>query len=286
LARTGFVHQKADNRITVTFIRRPTYYAIFNSARSSAAEQQRYGLGLLWNPQMGSVLQTQSVTVAPWGTSRDGSTLPLPHEGSPFTPIVKVGGQIQTAQSGSRDLPNGGSGVTTFEYGLFDGGQKTVTFNSNKIDVSITLTGVFVEQLAFITKTRSSAFTGSISGNTLTVTSVASGTLSVNDWVFGSGIAANTRITERLTGNGTVGTYRLSNSQTVASRAMETNVDNLTISSGVIRLVRGTNTFEVTFPTSVTVSQRFAGGWPPAGFTITRLILRSSNSLNYSLAFS
>jgi hypothetical protein len=235
---------------------------------------------------MGSVLQTQSGNVSYWGTSRDASTPPLPHEAAPFTPTIKINGQTQVEQTGVGDLPNGASGLTTFEYGLFDGGQKTVTFNSNKIDVNVTLTGVFLEHLTLITKTRSSAFTGSISGDTLTVTSVTSGTLSVNDWVFGSGIAANTRITQRLTGNGTVGTYRLSNSQTVASRTMETNVDNLTVSSGVIRLIRGANTFEITFPTSVSVIQRTVGGYPPPGFIINRLFLRSSNTLSYSMAFT
>jgi hypothetical protein len=286
LARTGFVHQRRDSKATVTFVRRPSYYAIFNSGTSTSANIPRYGLGLLWNPQMGSVLQTQSGNVSWWGTSRDASTPPLPHEAAPFTPIIKINGQTQVEQTGVRDLPNGTSGLTTFEYGLFNGGQKTVTFNSNKIDVNVTLTGTFLEHLTLITKTRSSAFTGSISGNTLTVTSVASGTLSVDDWVFGSGIAANTRITQRLTGNGTVGTYRLSNSQTVASRTMETNVDNLTVSSGVIRLIRGANTFEITFPTSVSVIQRTVGGNPPPGFTINRLFLRSSNTLSYSMAFT
>jgi hypothetical protein len=67
---------------------------------------------------------------------------------------------------------------------------------------------------------------------------------------------------------------------------METNVDNLTVSSGVIRLIRGANTFEITFPTSVSVIQRTVGGNPPPGFIINRLFLRSSNTLSYSMAFT
>lgn len=217
LARTNFAHQRSDNRVTATFIRRPNYYGIFNSASSRAASIQRYGLGLLWNPQMGSVLQTQSGSTGPWGTSRVGtsSVPPLPHEANPFTPIVKINGQVQSIQNGNRDLPNGGTGVISFEYDLFDGGKKTVTFNTNRIDVNITLTGTFVEQLALIVKP----------------------------------------------------------------------TDNLQVTSGLIRLTRSGRVFEISYPSTVTVTQRTPDGSPPAGFQIRQLFLRATGSLNYSLAF-
>ncbi len=220
IAQTGFVHQRSDSKITVTFVRRPTYYAIFNSGSTRSYSIQRYGLGLVWNPEMGTVLQTQSSSVAPWGTSREGTSVPppAPFEVNPFNPVIKINGQTQARQDGARDLPNGQSGLTTFEYSIMDGGQKTVTFNSNKIDVSITLSGGFFEQLAMITKPS----------------------------------------------------------------------DTLTITPGLIRLTRGSNKFEITFPTTVTVTQRdrSAAGWPPSGFSIITLVLRSSNSLTYSMAFS
>jgi len=218
LAQTGFVHQRSDSKITVTFVRRPSYYAIFNTGTLRASNYQRYGLGLAWGPQMGTVLHTQSSSVAPWGTSREGTTSkpPAPFEANPFTPTIKINGVTQTRQDGARDLPNGQSGTTTFEYNLFDGGQKVVTFNSNKIDVNITLTGTFLEQFGIILKEN----------------------------------------------------------------------ENLTVSSGVVRLVRGSNKFEITFPTNVTVTQRNAGGWPPPGYKVIGLSLKSSNSLSYSIAYS
>jgi hypothetical protein len=63
-------------------------------------------------------------------------------------------------------------------------------------------------------------FTGSISTTTLTVTSVLSGVISVGDAIFGQGIDQNTVVTALGTGTGGVGTYTVSNSQTVASTAI------------------------------------------------------------------
>ncbi|MDO8970674.1 MAG: hypothetical protein Q7U74_08305, partial [Saprospiraceae bacterium] len=211
LARDRFVHQRADNRISCTFVRRPGYYAAFN-AGTKARDMQRFGLGLLWNPEMGTVLQTQSGGNGPWGTSRESA---LPFEAGSFNPTLKINGQAISKQPGARDLPNGESGVATFEYGLFDGGQKTVTFNADRIDVSIRVTGVFTEQMVLLTRAG----------------------------------------------------------------------DNLTIQPGVVRLTRDGRVFEITYPAGVTVTQSPAGGSPPQSFTATRLTLKATGSLDYSLAF-
>lgn len=64
------------------------------------------------------------------------------------------------------------------------------------------------------------AFTGSISGTTLTVTSMSMGTISVGSMLFGTSIAAGTTITAQGTGTGGVGTYAVSQAQTVASEVM------------------------------------------------------------------
>jgi hypothetical protein len=216
LARDRFVHQRADDRINVTFVRRPSYYAAFNAGREiimyGSPGIQRYGLGLLWNPQMGTVLQTPSGDVAPWGTSRENAT---PFEARSLAPTLKINGQAIVKQSGARDLPNGETGVTSFEYGLFDEGQKTVTFNADRINVSVRLTGVFTEQMVLLTR----------------------------------------------------------------------EGDNLAILPGVIRLTRGGRIFEIAYPAGVTVTQRPAGGWPPPSFTATRIILKATDSLDYSLSF-
>ncbi len=211
LARGRFVHQRADNRISSTFVRRPGYYAAFN-AGAKARDMQRFGLGLLWNPEMGTVLQTPSGSSGAWGTSRENA---LPLEAGSFNPTLKISGQAISRQPGARDIPNGESGVPTFEYGLFDGGQKTVTFNDDRIDVSIRVTGVFTEQMVLLIRAG----------------------------------------------------------------------DNLTIQPGVVRLTRNGRVFEITCPAGVTVTQNPAGGWPPQGFTATRLTLKAKDSLDYSLVF-
>lgn len=59
--------------------------------------------------------------------------------------------------------------------------------------------------------------TGSISGTTLTVTAVSSGKIINGFEVTGTGIAAGTKITAFGTGTGGVGTYTISQSQTVSS---------------------------------------------------------------------
>lgn len=62
---------------------------------------------------------------------------------------------------------------------------------------------------------QAAAFTASIAGTTMTVSAVASGALAVGDLVVGA--AAGTVITALGTGNGGVGTYTVSPSQTFAS---------------------------------------------------------------------
>lgn len=62
--------------------------------------------------------------------------------------------------------------------------------------------------------------TGSISGTTLTVSALASGALEIGATISGSGVTAGTTITAYGTGNGGVGTYTVSASQTVASTAI------------------------------------------------------------------
>jgi hypothetical protein len=66
----------------------------------------------------------------------------------------------------------------------------------------------------------STSFTGSISGTTLTV-SALTGTIAPGQLVAGSGVATYTIITAQLTGSaGAAGTYSVSVSQTLGSRAM------------------------------------------------------------------
>jgi hypothetical protein len=74
----------------------------------------------------------------------------------------------------------------------------------------------------FISNPSAATFTGSISTTTLTVTTMLNGTIAVGQALFGEGIAQNTVITALGTGTGGVGTYTVSNSQTVASTSINT----------------------------------------------------------------
>lgn len=66
-------------------------------------------------------------------------------------------------------------------------------------------------------------FTGSIEGTTLTVSAVTSGSLSVGQEIVSAGVTDGTRITAHLSGTrGGVGTYTVSNTQTVSSQTMTT----------------------------------------------------------------
>jgi hypothetical protein len=64
------------------------------------------------------------------------------------------------------------------------------------------------------------SFTGSISGTRLTVTAVTTGTLAAGQTLSGTGVSGSTTITALGTGSGGVGTYTVSQSQTVTSEAM------------------------------------------------------------------
>ena len=81
-------------------------------------------------------------------------------------------------------------------------------------------------------------FTASITGTTMTVTAVTSGTIYVGCLITGTGVTANTTITALGTGTGGVGTYTVSQSQTVVST---------TITSDGFPITRNGNTTQGTF---------------------------------------
>jgi hypothetical protein len=68
------------------------------------------------------------------------------------------------------------------------------------------------------------AFTASIAGTTLTVSAIATGYLGVGAVISGTGVTVGTTITAVLSASGGVGTYTVSASQTLGSRAMTATV--------------------------------------------------------------
>jgi hypothetical protein len=73
------------------------------------------------------------------------------------------------------------------------------------------------------------AFTASISGTTLNVTAIATGYLGAGATISGTGIPAGTTITSVLSASGGVGTYTISTSLSLGSRAMTATVTPIPI---------------------------------------------------------
>lgn len=135
----------------------------------------------------------------------------------------------------------------------------------------------------FISNPSSAIFTGSISGTTLTVTVMQSGTIAVGQAIFGQGVAQNTVITALGTGTGGVGTYTVSDSQTVASTAIN-SVASPAIVTGSIS---GT-TLTVSAVTSGTlkIGQTIEGSGVTDGTIITAFGSGSGGAGTYTVSAS
>jgi hypothetical protein len=144
---TRFTHQRVDARRPVSFsyVRRPAYYAAFTAGPVITA-QQRYGLGLLWVPGAGTVLQSQTAaTATAWGT-RPVDTA-LVYEAAGAAASHAVGDATVAPAPGNRDLPAGEYRVA---YPLGTRGRKTVSFGERGVHVSVEHAGAFVEQLPLL----------------------------------------------------------------------------------------------------------------------------------------
>jgi hypothetical protein len=135
----------------------------------------------------------------------------------------------------------------------------------------------------FISAPSSAIFTGSISGTTLTVTVMQSGTIAVGQAIFGQGMAQNTVITALGTGTGGVGTYTVSDSQTVTSTAIN-SVASPAIVTGSIS---GT-TLTVSAVTSGTlkIGQTIEGSGVTDGTIITAFGSGSGGAGTYTVSAS
>jgi hypothetical protein len=135
----------------------------------------------------------------------------------------------------------------------------------------------------FISAPSSAIFTGSISGTTLTVTVMQSGTIAVGQAIFGQGMAQNTVITALGTGTGGVGTYTVSDSQTVTSTAIN-SVASPAIVTGSIS---GT-TLTVSAVTSGTlkIGQTIEGSGVTDGTIITAFGTGSGGAGTYTVSAS
>lgn len=128
LNEDSFVEQMKDTRepIVFTYLRRPNYYAAFASAPKVISEQQRLGLTFVWSPVTGVLLQSQTGgSTTAWGTQSSG-TEPLEASG------------LQATYS---------KDCTQVQYPLGGGGQKTVIFANDRVQVTVERDGQIVEHV-------------------------------------------------------------------------------------------------------------------------------------------
>lgn len=135
----------------------------------------------------------------------------------------------------------------------------------------------------FISSPSSAIFTGSISGTTLTVSVMQSGTIAVGQAIFGQGVAQNTVITALGTGTGGVGTYTVSDSQTVASTAI-----NSVASPAIVTASISGTTMTVSAVTSGTlkIGQTIEGTGVTDGTIITAFGTGSGGAGTYTVSAS
>lgn len=135
----------------------------------------------------------------------------------------------------------------------------------------------------FISSPSSAIFTGSISGTTLTVSVMQSGTIAVGQAIFGQGVAQNTVITALGTGTGGVGTYTVSDSQTVASTAI-----NSVASPAIVTASISGTTLTVSAVTSGTlkIGQTIEGSGVTDGTIITAFGTGSGGAGTYTVSAS
>jgi hypothetical protein len=144
LARDNFNHQRVDDRRdphpVYTFVRRPTYYVAFNTGNQK--NNQRLGLGLLYHPQMGAVIQSQTgSSTHAWGTR--GGDAPTVYEASTIPAAFTVNGNAVTPKVGVRDLPEGDV-LAAYDIGP---GKKEVQFKGDHIEVRVTHAGAVGERI-------------------------------------------------------------------------------------------------------------------------------------------
>jgi hypothetical protein len=149
IAPGSVISRRHDPRMpaTFTFVRRPTYYAAFAAGKKSSG-QQRFGLGLFFNPGYGAVLQSQTKKTREesWGTAVPRGDRNYESEDLEVT-YTRDGKPLPEAADGVEEVPAGTLGI---EYKLGKSGQKTVAFTERALDVTVTLPGEIVETLPLL----------------------------------------------------------------------------------------------------------------------------------------
>jgi hypothetical protein len=177
-----------------------------------------------YNPLVvGSYAHTYQITslgTTDWNAVAGLVSSPTYSNGLPFT--WSVGDIFVALNAGS------GSGVAQTVPSIYDesvGTPVSVAINNIGTLNAVNLQSGTVYEIISLGTTdftligapSSAVVTGGISGTTLTVTVVSSGSLAIGTYITGSGVTPGTYITTLGTGLGGIGTYTVSNSQTVSS---------------------------------------------------------------------
>lgn len=152
-------HQRSDNRrqFMLTYVRRSPYYASFSTGER-IMPQQRFGLGLLWIPEYGTIMQGQLEESA-WDDDEASRSEAGFAWGTRPRELADV---YETAILDAEFELNGGSlsigqqpqdvrtAPLTISYSLGDRGRKVVTFLDDEIVVDVRHDGGFIETLPLL----------------------------------------------------------------------------------------------------------------------------------------
>ncbi|MCC5932086.1 MAG: hypothetical protein JJU28_22765 [Cyclobacteriaceae bacterium] len=148
IQNTSFFEQRTDTRqkTTFSFIRKPAYYAIFNSGEV-LNQRQTFGLGLLWHPDAGTFMQTRVIEPdAAWGTLSENDDNKV-FEGQSFYPDFRLNAKKIQIEDG---IQNYGTGDVNVQYDLGKEGKKSVIFHDDKVIIRVSKSGKILEKLPFL----------------------------------------------------------------------------------------------------------------------------------------
>jgi hypothetical protein len=148
LMKDRFTQVRYDPRSNTayTFYKKPKYYAIFNSGKIIVKKFQRFGLGLIWSPEMGTIFQSQSCSdEAAFGTKAASAS--QTYEAQDLFPEIRADDKILNVVGNQQDLS---AESLSFSYPLGGFGKKTIQMVEDKIAVSVKHSGSFTEILPLI----------------------------------------------------------------------------------------------------------------------------------------
>ena len=151
MASERFNHQRIDgerSELQFTYVRRPEYYTAFN-AGPRKSNLQAFGIGLIWHPEGGVMLSSQTEHSSPtssrglsWGT-KNATSLRV-YESGDVQPSYRMNEQIIQPTIGYGDLDQGDMEIV---YNLGASGDKTISYGEEDISVAVNHQGGFAEQI-------------------------------------------------------------------------------------------------------------------------------------------